>query len=602
MKTKLTQIFLLLLCLILSIAVLSACKPGGDPANTDTDSGTSSESQSDSETEKPEEPTYIIKDGKTEYTIIRGADRRVSEERPYSNRIKEAFEKLGITVECKEDMDGWDDTSDPETKEILIGHTNRPETQKVLDELRYNDYAVVKEGNKIVVTAHSFSGLNKAVNYFINRVMSNKVEENGKCTELEFKDSIVNNAKYGVDSVKIAGVELKNYRIVYPESTKVYFKDAAESWSEDIANKYGYVLEVVSDKKEATDYEILIGKTNRTDAASEYESHPLKSLLMGYRVLVKGKKIIINCGGAYSASASATEFMNKAFDKKEVTLDDGFLLEGTLMKEKAVPLTEGADIRIMSANILAEFASWNLENVTIPIPPRVEIFVANLLFYSPDAIGIQEATPLWIKYLKFYLADTPYKVFGEKRDDGGDNYSSLIYNAEKYDLEAEGFQQYSKHASAVCRNMKWGIFKNKTTGVRFGLVSTHWDFGDEPNKVECRTTQVKEMAALVDKLYKQYDCTITTTGDYNCSESSTSYSLFMSINNMYDSKFAAEKRYNLFGSCHTLGLSNISTGSIDCVFATKEGAKVLGYMTVVGNGVVDLSDHNPVFADIAVKK
>ena len=54
MKTKLTQIFLLLLCLILSTAVLSACKPGGDPANTDTDFGTSSESQSDSETEKPE--------------------------------------------------------------------------------------------------------------------------------------------------------------------------------------------------------------------------------------------------------------------------------------------------------------------------------------------------------------------------------------------------------------------------------------------------------------------------------------------------------------------------------------------------------------------
>ena len=117
-----------------------------------------------------------------------------------------------------------------------------------------------------------------------------------------------------------------------------------------------------------------------------------------------------------------------------------------------------------------------------------------------------------------------------------------------------------------------------------------------------RTTQLYELIDMVNKLEAKYGCTIMTTGDYNASELSPSYKEFMEKSNMYNSKLEAEKLYNNVGSTRIFGSAAVGAYSIDFVFTTKDSVKVLGFMTVNGNHTHNLSDHNPVFADIAVKK
>ena len=77
-----------------------------------------------------------------------------------------------IELSGKDNLFGTDylpngESADTEAKEILIGHTNRPETEQVLSQLESNEYAVAVVGNKIVITGIVESLTVYALEYFI---------------------------------------------------------------------------------------------------------------------------------------------------------------------------------------------------------------------------------------------------------------------------------------------------------------------------------------------------------------------------------------------------------------------------------------------------
>ena len=63
-------------------------------------------------------------------------------------------------------------------------------------------------------------------------------------------------------------------------------------------------------------------------------------------------------------------------------------------------LAEGADLRIMSFNIL--HPEWS----RVPVKGRDEIVAEILRYYTPDVVALQEAGAQWHKTLKPILADT----------------------------------------------------------------------------------------------------------------------------------------------------------------------------------------------------
>lgn len=173
MKIRLLSLFLVLL--MLSSALLTSCKPGGNtPADSSSDSG--------SETTPVVEDIVLFADNKTSFRIIRpdAADAGVcrvavslwEDLSNYTDDIDESFD-------LKNDMLKRDETI-PETENvILVGYTNRPDSAVAFENLGYADYRIKVINGRIYIAGYTESALNIAISKFLKHVSENTVD--GKC-------------------------------------------------------------------------------------------------------------------------------------------------------------------------------------------------------------------------------------------------------------------------------------------------------------------------------------------------------------------------------------------------------------------------------------
>ncbi len=216
----------------------------------------------------------------------------------------EAFKDfLNCEVEAKECYSDREVEEDfVQSKEILIGNTNRPESAQVADGMKANDYDIDVIGQKVVIAGGSDAAIAKAVAGFLGGFVyeqgdKNEVRKNGKKFSLMvYKNVIVpenpedpnyaaqnDKSKYDVDHedftskgiysynyATMGGARLDSYTLIYP-------RDGAQSnncrlFTEELQS---YILKEVglelSVKKDAAviraDYKIVIGDTLFGDTA-----------------------------------------------------------------------------------------------------------------------------------------------------------------------------------------------------------------------------------------------------------------------------------------------------------------------------------------------
>ena len=131
-------------------------------------------------TKTPPEPKaemlLIAENGETAYSVIRPD---ISE--PGDPGIKgttalvAAVKEIGITIPLITDWTGQGGTPIGE-KEILIGKTNRPESEEVLAGLKKNEFTVRVVGEKIVILGASPVGTKRAAEYFISNFVTGKTK------------------------------------------------------------------------------------------------------------------------------------------------------------------------------------------------------------------------------------------------------------------------------------------------------------------------------------------------------------------------------------------------------------------------------------------
>ena len=536
---------------------------------------------------EPEKEPFILASGKTYCTVIRPIDADDDVVDVAKKLRSKLNDKLGTTkVEIGNDFVKPGTPHNTDKFEILVGRTAYDETVELLDGLHYQDFVVVLRGRKIVIAAANDDRLQKAVDKFLEFLGKNmKTEDNGDVTLLF--DDFVFKAEYKVKDMKINGNPISEYKIVHNASGGL-FSGAAETARDIIANATGYLLDIVSDTSAVGEKEIIVGKTSR------YE---VKSSLKNYSVVVDGDRLLIDAAGPTAASEAVRKlYADRLYAGGEVSLDPGFRIDGTISGDFEPQLkADGTDVRIISFNILTE--KWGGTDTS----PRCELLGILLDSYKPDALGVQETCAIWKRMIPYYCGS--YKLICTTCPNGTENYSCIMYDSDRYDVEDSGVIPYSMTANVWCRNMGWALLKNKTTGLRFVLISTHWDFDNsENNRAQYRKVQAEEMSAAVANFAKKYDCPVFTTGDYNCIQSSDSMSYFRSINNMWCSKFDSKQYYNIYGSCSSLGADvNPSGNSIDFVFGTKD-TECLGNMIIVNCSTKLISDHRPVLADIKINK
>ncbi len=256
----------------------------------------------------------------------------------------------------------------------------------------------------------------------------------------------------------------------------------------------------------------------------------------------------------------------------------------------AVQDTAVSDVRIMSANVLAEFASWAGGTAPEATSSRVVKLNKMLEENNPIAVGTQEMSPSW--YTAFGKLDSTKWGWLTESDVAGYSYynyvpnkglalNSILYRKDLLTLNAHGAEAYTSRSNGQC--IVWGVFTIQSSGKQFVLISTHWTPGAD--KANERLAQAEQLAKKVNDLRLVYGDTVICTGDFNCNDQTQEFRRFLVNSNSVDSRTGAATRGD-------------HLNKIDHVTATADASFSYHTICYEANGSYGISDHPFAVADV----
>lgn len=488
----------------------------------------------------------------------------------FKNTIEEDF---GVKLDLKTD---WvkDGKYDSDTKEILIGDTKYSESEEVKSTVASDGFAIVKKGNKIVIIGCNDEYTSFALTYFLKKSLSYNAERGA----LMYSGQETNYSRAeAIQSLKICGTPVSDYSIVY-KSGDAEAKEYAIKAQQNLKSMLSAELPI----KEST----AVGDKNIVFSFSGLPSYTAADY-MHYDIHVENNDLIVSTGGYYSLERLLMNLADTVFQNGVFDIEEGFSSSGNYFDAANYPIAKDADLRIISANVLADLSGWGGESINWKY--RAEIFAGNMDFYDADVVGIQECSPSWLEFLQNGF-NSPLKLLGKPSQN---TFTYVLYNAERLEVLEYGYHDFSVKNNLRARGIAYGVFKDKESGKTFAFGSTHWNGGDND---DCKK-QVNEAAKVLNDLKVKYNCSIYCTGDFNSNENTSVYKLFMQLTDMEDTMYTTTNRTNKLPSWHELGVENFSTLSCDHIFASK-GVKCVKYRTLVENSQIYASDHSWLAADI----
>ena len=577
--------------IILIVCTLSSCLgrtvPPSDVPGSSGAAQTSAEPSGELEIPVPGEKIEVrIGDSTTAYKLVRPDKDNTARTKILIDLNNYFKEIAGFSLTP---MTDWHRAGDalPEF-EILLGNTDRDETRDAMSRIGYDGFSVTKYGEKIVIAAHKREKLLEAVEFF--KAGLSVTEEDGKKVLWYKGENHVEDSDTAWKYFFGPDAPLENYRIVCDRSDKKIYS-ACNDLAREARTAFGVSLDIKDATAAASDLEIIVGDCARTEARAALSG------LTGfeYTIRIAGQKVFI--GGltpettVEAVKRFISKFVNSLYSSSIIMENNYSELELAFSYQDSNELAEGADIRIMSFNLLTEL--WDLK---LPIAGRDVIANDLIRNYSPDVVGLQEVSDGWHATLaKLFGSD--YKITDTKNGQGRTNFSTLAYNTAKTKMLDHGVTVFSKGNDTRLRLATWGYFEQISTGKKYIVVSTHWDLG---KNAEYQMIHSKEMAQLVLDLGKRFNCPVITTGDYNSNENSDPYVNYVMLTGYKDAKHNCEKVNRYSNGTHSVGSSpNIGEGllCIDHIFGS-DGVKFLYFNVLVDSFVNDASDHNPIYADI----
>ncbi len=519
----------------------------------------------------PEGTVVIANEGNTDYKLITGANASSKFKLVFGSFAKRLEELTGAYFKTSDDFLRSD--IDPATQaEIVFASANREESKNLYKSINYDGYAIKNEGNKILIAAYTPEAIEQAVESFFNECTELKTTASGKTRLYYVKDKLVkgDRAVFFNDDLSI-----KDYTIVYSEEAQ----EAAQSLAAKIKKVSGIAVPTALDKNtERGENEILVGETNRIESQSfKVSSH------ISIGIKIDGKKIVIRTGTPTNINLDINVIIDEHFGglvSPNLPADLNSLHLAYNGNDR-VDFTDGADIRIMTYNILSE--EWTPDD---PIAPRVSGIVGCILEYKPDVVGIQEISKNWYVYLKDYLSDEYVFINSKILGKENNNYTGLAYRKETVKLLDTDLMFYSVYNNQRLRLLNTGVFEHIATGQKFIVTSTHYNANHKGAEIENqnRIVQATEFLARVKELVNKYNCPIFSTGDYNCNEKSEPYKIMTEDGFLLHSKDTAKAK------------GHVKSSYIDHILYHGDVTS-LYFTTLVDAYAEGASDHKPIFAD-----
>ncbi len=247
-------------------------------------------------------------------------------------------------------------------------------------------------------------------------------------------------------------------------------------------------------------------------------------------------------------------------------------------------------LRIMSYNILSDSIIYGGSPVALREKEMLSLFKS----ISPDILALQEVSRSWYDVLKSksnLTFTTPhyYKITNAM--------TTLLYNSNRLSLIKADSQMYENGSNARLRRIDWGIFKDKTTDLTFGVINTHLNISSEDNKVSIN--QACELISFCKKTEEKYNCPIFITGDFNSTETPQSQSQICAVYDyisLYAQNAQATSQKASYGKEKSL-----KSQRLDHIFY-KGNCTIKSFNLLSFTELMYLSDHFPIFADVVLKE
>ena len=448
MKPIRLKSFLCLLLAILSAFSLMGCQGGegeGNPTSSDTG------------TQAPAAETFLdlVVSGKTEYKIIypEGASRDVMQA---VSKLQDTIKTYtGAKIRDDDDFLGHQDKVEP--YEILVGNTNRDESQKHLQGMRYGEYTIAVEGTKLVLAAASDNAVTSAVNMFIKNVIRKDESLYKGCKDGTFRLSstyyLHQTGVFSINSCTVNGINLAQSRLIVPNkgALEYYF---AKLIMLHLRTYTGYILPIVTDEDVASTSggDILIGDTRFTTVSAPADS---------YRVEVTAKGVEIVSDSAYGYPEAYSCVCQRIFPgKSELNLTAGLSYTG----EDYHPddLEHIGDLRIMYHNIWGTLS----DDERSYLGDRNALAKASYQAYAPDILCLQEASAKYRgadKVLFNWLRSEYTEIFYS-----GSN--AIYYKEDVVELVEKGFSNETPYDNGCV----WAVFRLRADGTMFAVINVHF--------------------------------------------------------------------------------------------------------------------------------
>ncbi len=560
------------LSLVLAIFMLSALVACSDTETSPSDEVTTTSPEITSGDEPGIDKSGVIALAELEkYTVFR-PEHAGDEVLDATSKLIKAIDQIySVKLTPKDDFfrEGVPSVAKGEF-EILIGATNRDESIEFLSGLKQNDYGYCIINKKLVIAGHTDEATAKAVDEFILECMSSSGAGDNFFTN---EKAYIKRDEYMLESLSIGGIAIKDYRIVYPYRPQNNEDIAAERIKNTIAELSGFVVEIVDDRDEAVENEIMIGNVAHLSEALKAAQPTINN--NDFYIAREGDKIWLSAVATAGFISAAKELCaGMAPQNGETKLD-------CAVKTGSYENVVSDELTTMSFNV------W----VSSKTDARSQVVVDMILKYMPDTIGVQEASPDWMNTLKSGIGGL-YDYVGVGRNGGNSGeYSAVFYLKDKFNLKESGTKwlsatpdvENSKFASSsLPRIMTYALLERKSDGKIFAHVNTHLEHTSEDARKE-------QIAVLLEQIEPLLKYPIVMTGDFNAQSSS---SVYKDVTSKYfaDSAKVADKAE----SGATFPSSN---KIIDFIFVTK-GDMIVDSYEICEESIngIQPSDHYPIFA------
>ena len=292
-----------ILAAALAVGVLCACAANGTSGGTDTTDDTSAP-----ETTAPAPDLTLVKDGATDYVIVRG-DNSPQGETNAAVFLRRYMEKCGVKIKITTDWEG----NGKAEHEIVVGTTLRTaEEGNTFDAHSVGEegyYAVVK-GERIYIGGGSVEAAQKGVEAFLTEFFGYAGDPDtvSAVTSVTVPADYahITRQTYALEKITIMGKDLSEYKLVVTSGDSKA-KSAAESIQQSLYSACGAWVEIV-------------GKGETWNGPSIILSGDKPSKAGSFEVKVEGGNLVMKTDVSGGFSRGYNQFYRAALDGKTGTV------------------------------------------------------------------------------------------------------------------------------------------------------------------------------------------------------------------------------------------------------------------------------------------